>query len=103
MPATRTNRKSIAQSIEKAMGAQGVVLDYDQALVCVDTVFQKIVDGFQHEEDIVIDSFGTFTAKTVKEHKVYNRHTRETTIAPAHKMVSFRAALCVDNLLNPTD
>lgn len=100
MQATKTNKKTIARSLQSVMKTKGLDITSDQALSCVTTVFQALANGIARDGEVRIDSFGYFSVRSISEHKGFNPHTHQQTVIPAHKTLAFKAALCLRNKVN---
>ena len=100
MQATKTNKKTIAQSLQEVMRTKGLPLTFDNASTIVNTVFQALANGIARDGEVCIDSFGYFEVRSIKERQGRNMHTGEPLVIPAHKTVAFKAAKCVLNKVN---
>lgn len=87
-------REVIADAVRIETGG---VLNKRQATAAVNVVLETIAKGIKNDGVVKIAGFGTFRVAEIKAHPAYDINTKQKTVIPAHKRVSFKA---YDNILD---
>lgn len=79
--------------------AEGMQLSRADAQRTVEGVLGKIAEGLARDGKVLIQGFGTFSAKTRKARKGRNPQTKEEILIPATKTVTFKPGQELKNRL----
>lgn len=85
-------KKLLAEKVQDALVAKGMMLSVEKSIIAVNTVFNEIIEAVTSGDEARIDSFGTFKSVDKPERTGRNPRTGNAITIAAHKAIVFKAA-----------